>query len=75
MPKNAAALPVLREDDQPQAAYPGDVCQAGIVRANCRFFAIEGPHACYDCGYRDGLDDGRTLAGAAEEEERWEAMD
>jgi len=74
MPKNKASVSVLRQDAQPTASYSNDFCQVGIVRADCRWFAVEGPQACYDCGYRDGLDDGRTLE-SARQEERWEAMD
>jgi len=48
-----------------------------MFRADCVFYAEGGPDECYDCGYRDGLDDGRELERdrSRSDEEMWEGMD
>jgi len=71
-------MPVLREGHPSKGIGQGQICYRGILRADCGHFAVGGPNECYDCGYRDGLDDGRTLTlreCADAEEERYEGMD
>jgi len=67
-------MPVLREGHPPQRRDQGQICHRGVFRADCHHFACGGPDECYDCGYRDGLSDGRDLM-ELEMEDRYEGMD
>jgi len=67
-------MPALREGHSVKRFNKGEVCQHGIVRADCNHFACGGPDECYDCGYADGLGDGRDLM-EREMEDRYEGMD
>jgi len=73
-PENACEMPALRSGHPSKGCDKGQICQSGVVRADCRHFACGGPDECYDCGYRDGLSDGRELV-RAELEDRYEGMD
>jgi len=71
-------VPVLREGHPSQGVRQGQICYRGAFRADCQFFAVGGPDECYDCGYRDGLDDGKTLVTQEYEqllEDHYEGMD
>ena len=75
--EDAGQVPPLREGHPVTRSDPGKVCEHGMFRADCIFYAEGGPDECYDCGYRDGLDDGRELERerSRSDEELWDWMD
>jgi len=73
-PQDANEMPALREGHSAKRVDKGEICQHGIIRADCHHFACGGPDECYDCGYADGLSDGRDLM-EREMEDRYEGMD